>query len=238
MLLALALLAGCPSLEPADLSPQPTDGEQHLFRLAHITDPQIVDEESPARTVRFTEFARGAWRPQEAFGIHTLDATLEAINGIHADGNGAQRPVDFVMVTGDLTDSAQLNELQWFVDTMDGAVVTPDSGEQDGVDRNVPPDLNPKLAYDATGLDPEIPWYTCFGNHDGLAVGNFPINRSSPWQEDWFAPLLAPVADFAGLHAFDLRNNDLVPAASWSPAILLGSGIPLFEETFRLDLTA
>ena len=27
--------------------------------------------------------------------------------------------------------------------------------------------------FTAAGLD--IPWYTCFGNHDGLSQGNFPI---------------------------------------------------------------
>ena len=226
-------LAGCPGLEPADLSPRPEDGSKHLFRLAHISDPQIADEESPARTVRFADVLGGAWRPQEAFGIHTLDATLQVINQIHETD---ERPIDFTIVTGDLTDSAQVNELQWYVDTMDGKVVTADSGALDGSSRNVPAELNPKLPYDAVGLDPDIPWYTCFGNHDGLAVGNFAIDRSPAEQNEWFAPLLIPVADLVGLHDFDPQSNELVATAAWSPAVLLGSGIPLLSDGLNLDL--
>ncbi len=231
----VALFGGCPPVLDTDLTPQPAAEGQHLLRLVHITDPQIVDEESPARAVRFSEFSSGAWRPQEAFGVHTLDATLQAINRLHEAGATTDRPVDFVVVTGDLADSAQHNELQWFLDTMDGAVVTPDSGVLDGVDRAVPPELNPKLAYDAVGLDRDIPWYTCFGNHDGLAVGNFPINRDPLAQNDWFAPLLAPVAQLLGFHELALDNNAMRATDNWSPIALLGSGVPVTTPNYRLD---
>ncbi len=227
-------LAGCPPDVPVDLTPA-GDGGTHLFRMAHITDPQIVDEESPARAVRFTDFNRSAWRPQEAFGVHTLDATLQVINRLHTEAPA--RPVAFVAVTGDLVDSAQRNELQWFIDTMDGKVVTPDSGEADGVFRMGDPALNPKRAYDAVGLAPDIPWYTCFGNHDSLAVGTFAIDRSLPQPGDWSAPLLPVVADFLGLRAMGLGGNRLLATDDWSPAVLLGSGVPLLAASNRLDLT-
>jgi len=231
--LALFLMSGCPTGEPADLSPRPTPGERHLFRLAHITDPQIIDEESPARAVRFTAVSYSGWRPQEAYGVHTLDATLQAINRIHSEG---ERPVDFVMITGDLVDLAQQNELDWFMATMDGGVVRPDSGAADGVARHPAPALNPKLPYDAEGLDPEIPWYTCYGNHDGLAVGTFPIDRTPAHQEDWFAPLLPPVARILGLHALGPDNNSFIATDDWSPAVILGSGVPYRDERLQLDL--
>ncbi len=230
----LLLFTGCPPTAPVDLTPAGNSGT-HLFRFAHITDPQIVDEESPARAVRFTDFNRSAWRPQEAFGVHTLDATLQVVNRLHREA--PWRPVGFLVVTGDLVDLAQRNELQWFIDTMDGNVVTADSGETDGVVRTDNPQLNPKLPYDAVGLDPTIPWYTCFGNHDGLAVGTFPIDRSLAQAADWSAPLLPVVADFLGLRDLGLGGDRLFATDDWSPAVLAGSGVPLLAESYRLDLS-
>lgn len=232
--IGLLALAGCPPATPVDLTTPESSGT-HLIRLAHITDPQIVDEESPARAVRFTDFNRSAWRPQEAFGVHTLDATLQVVNRIHREA--PERPVALVVVTGDLVDSAQRNELQWFIDTMDGKAVTADSGEADGAFRAGDPLLNPKMPYDAVGLDPAIPWYTCFGNHDGLAVGTFAIDRSHPQPREWAAPLLPVVGDFLGFGALGIGGSRLLATDDWSPAVLAGSGVPLRAESYRLDLT-
>lgn len=235
--LPIIFFSGCPLL-PASLAPQPDAGGEHLVRLVHITDPQIVDEESPARAVRLTAFLEGAWRPQEAYGVHTLDATLQVINQIHADGAAEDRPVDFVLMTGDLLDSAQLNELHWFVDTMDGKVVTADSGTLDGPLRDVPAEINPKLPYDAVGLDRDIPWYTCYGNHDGLAVGVFPVDRDASNPADWSAPLALSAAFAVGLTAPGSPGASMVPVGTWSPAIYEdGPGWP-FTPDGLLDVPA
>lgn len=238
--LALLLLPGCPVpvLETPDLTPRPEAGDTHLLRLVHISDPQIVDEESPARSVRTDDLISVSWRPQETFAVHTLDATLQRINTIHTEGEADGRPVDFVLITGDLTDLAQQNELQWFLDTMDGKTVTPDSGDADGTLLPVPDELNPKLPYAAMGLSPAIPWYTCFGNHDGLATGNFTINRDAPRPEDWFAPLLAPVAAIIGLRSQDPPVDFMLPTSDQSPAVIRGDGVPLRPDSQQLDLEA
>lgn len=232
----ILVLAGCPPLETPDLTPEPNPQGPHLIRLVHISDPQIVDEESPARSVRTDDLISVSWRPQEAYGIHTLDATLQRINAIHASGKGSGRPVDAVLMTGDLIDLAQLNELQWFMDTMDGETVTADSGALDGGTRNSNPALNPKLPYDAEGLSPDIPWYTCFGNHDGLATGNFPIDRGAENPEDWVAPIFSIVAETIGYHLFDPAQDFMLPTADQSPAIVLGSGPMLLPESQQIDL--
>jgi len=230
------VLSGCPPLEPPDLTPDPDQQGTHLIRLVHISDPQIVDEESPARSVRTEDLINVSWRPQEAYGVHTLDATLQRINGIHESGKNTGRPVDAVLMTGDLIDLAQLNELEWFMDTMDGETVIPDSGVLDGVDRNGNPALNPKLAYDAAGLNPEIPWYTCFGNHDGLATGNFAIDRGAEDPEFWTAPIFSFVAETIGYHLLDPTQDFMLPTAAASPAIVLGSGPPLLPGSQQIDL--
>lgn len=236
-LLAVAL-AGCPALETPDLSPQPDATGTHLVRLAHISDIHILDEESPARSVRTDDLINVSWRPQESYSVQTLDATLQRINAIHAEGRTADRPVDFVLATGDLTDLAQHNELAWFLATMDGKMVTPDSGVLDGADRPLPDAINPKLPYNAVGLDPAIPWYTCYGNHDGLATGNFPINRDLPNPQDWFAPLFPIVADVIGFHALDPLWNSMLPTADLSPAALSGRGPILLPDSQQIDLAA
>ena len=117
----LFILSGCPTAP--DLTPRPNAGER-LIRLVHLSDPQLVDEESPARSLRTESLIAPSWRPQEAWGVHTLDATLRRVNALHTAGP----PVDFAVITGDMCDLAQVNELQWFIDTMDGREVTPDSG--------------------------------------------------------------------------------------------------------------
>src|SRR4051794_39298100 len=54
-----------------------------LVDFAQLTDPQIVDEMSPAR-VDFADAAGGdisaSWRPQEALGIQTFDQIVRNVN--------------------------------------------------------------------------------------------------------------------------------------------------------------
>lgn len=237
-LLPLLPLTGCPSSADSELTPRPDASDIHLLRLVHISDPQIVDEESPARAVRTESLIAPSWRPQEALGIHTLDATLQRINAIHETGRRLDRPVDFVLMTGDLCDLAQENELQWFMDTMDGREVTADSGVLDGDLREVAEALNPKLPYTATGLAPEIPWYTCYGNHDGLATGNFTIDRTHTDPGDWTAALFPLVANTLGFHGIDPTWNVMLPTSDQSPARITGAGPPLLARGTVLDLDA
>jgi metallophosphoesterase (TIGR03767 family) len=120
----------------------PPSTAQSLLTFIHISDLHICDAQSPARIELTDRFADphnpmsavipfvGAYRAQEILTTQTLESMVRTVNsikhGIHSD-----RPVDFVIATGDVTDNAQANELDWYFTLMDGGVVHPDSGDKD-----------------------------------------------------------------------------------------------------------
>jgi len=225
------LLAGCPF--PVNSLPgEPRPGEVHWLRFGVLSDIHLIDEESPARTVRLDTLFSSAWRPQDGYSAHVLDATLQRFNAIHA----SEGPVDFVIVTGDLADNAQYNELRWAIDVMDGQTVLTDSGAADGAERDVAPEDNPKLAFDAVGLAPDIPWYAVHGNHDGLAVGNFTILRTGGDPGYWRAPQLPPMARLVGLYDMMPPLASLWPTVDVSPAVIEAREERIDPETLQLLL--
>jgi metallophosphoesterase (TIGR03767 family) len=145
-----------------------------------------------------------SYRPQEMLTTQVADSMVQKINTFATGAPATGRPLDFAIQTGDNADNCQLNELRWNIDVLDGGkTVTPDSGsltQYEGVaDRKVYdphywhpepgtkqdifhsdfgfPDVAGLLAaarnpFTSTGLN--VPWYTVFGNHDGLVQGNFP----------------------------------------------------------------
>lgn len=93
-----------------------------LIHFAQMTDTQLVDEESPLR-VEFVDRIgppyEAAYRPQEGLLPMVLAEEVRAVR--------AQGP-ELVIVTGDNADNTQRNETRWFIDILDGGVVTADSG--------------------------------------------------------------------------------------------------------------
>jgi metallophosphoesterase (TIGR03767 family) len=107
-----------------------------LAFFAQLTDPQLVDEMSPAR-VDFVDPAGGALksshRPQEALGAQAFDAVVRNVNenrrSTVRDGRGQRARLGFAITTGDLADNQQLNETRWFRTVLDGGRVDPFSGK-------------------------------------------------------------------------------------------------------------
>jgi metallophosphoesterase (TIGR03767 family) len=142
-----------------------------------------------------------AWRPQEAASARLAEAMLQRIRAIgRSPVTGA--PIAAAVCTGDNTDNQQENEVAVFLSVMDGGTVTPQSGDParyEGVQTSgdpaywhpdpavedryktalgfpaLPGFLEAALApFEAPGIG--VPWFTCFGNHDGLVQGNAPAN--------------------------------------------------------------
>ena len=166
-------VAGEPILDATlDGSDAPTPGEAaaRITRFVHLADTQIPDDESPTRLLGFDSpgATAGAFRPQEAYACAMTNAAARTVNAAHAED-----PIDFVVLGGDNAERAQTNEVQWFLDILDGApVVECDSRIAD--DPVPGPDNDPKDPFAPVGLD--VPWYWVMGNHDVLVQGNFAID--------------------------------------------------------------
>lgn len=196
-----------------------------VLAFAHLTDTQMVDEESPGR-VELVDFIGGdpfssSYRPQEGLMPQVLNEEVRAIRALGGRGPVTRAPIRLAMTGGDNIDNAQLNETRWFIDVMDGGrTVNPNSGRRgtcglkkprlyggmrgggrfyepnggrDGPGYSSSQAANRRAAgrsvasrdypglyeqmnrpFRAVGLG--MPWYSVFGNHDGLVQGNFAQN--------------------------------------------------------------
>ena len=102
------------------------------------------------------------------YTTHVLDAAVQTINALHK-----KNPFDFGISLGDTCNSTQYNELRWYIDVLDGKVITPSSGAHLGADT-----IDYQKPYKAAGLDKTIPWYQTLGNHDHFWIGSFPVDDS------------------------------------------------------------
>ena len=111
-----------------------------LLSVIHISDTHICDAQSPARVEYLDRFADphhpaaaligsliGTYRAQEILTVQVLQSMIQTINKIDsAPVTGST--IDAVLITGDLTDNAQVNELHWCATLLEGGTINPDSG--------------------------------------------------------------------------------------------------------------
>lgn len=150
-----------------------TTGRHSLAWLAHLSDFQLVDDESPTRLASLDNSAiPSGLRSQEAYLPRAVSAMSRTFERITSSG----RALDFAIVTGDCADSAQENELDWVIELMNGSPgLHTDSGDDD--DPVPGPDNDPKDPFDPTPFP--APWLYVPGNHDVEVVGiNAPSDRS------------------------------------------------------------
>ncbi|MEO7197983.1 MAG: hypothetical protein ABIZ50_05870 [Solirubrobacterales bacterium] len=175
---------GEPLVDRTDLA-SASPAMRTLATLVQITDTHVRDEESPARASlldRVDPDLNSTFRPQEALSPQVFAAIVGATNDVSPDA---------VVLTGDLIDSSQRNELGQFLAVAAGGSVDPDSGAPgyDGPQEGTNPDpffyrpdvdapQHPGLLDSAA--DPfnspgfSAPWFPLVGNHDLLVQGEVP----------------------------------------------------------------
>ncbi len=173
--------------------------DQHVIDVQSTSRVEFLDRYNDGECGSMPFSA--AYRPHEAASARIADAMLGRMRRIGISPvTGA--PISAAICTGDNVDNQQSNELDVFMTLMDGGLVRPGSGDpgryegiQSSADRSYwhpepgvddrykrlfgfpasPGFLQKALApFEAAGAG--MPWYTCYGNHDGLAQGNVPVN--------------------------------------------------------------
>jgi metallophosphoesterase (TIGR03768 family) len=157
---------------PVGHTPPAGNKPAKLLRFFTISDIHITDKESPSQLIYMQPKnehgleanATSVYSPTMLYTTHVLDAAVQTVNALHKTD-----PIDFGISLGDTCNSTQYNELRWYIDVLDGKVITPSSGAHAGADS-----IDYQKPYKAAGLDPSIPWYQAIGNHDHFWLGSIP----------------------------------------------------------------
>ena len=111
-----------------------------LFIFHHLSDLHVCDSQSPLRPEFLDRWSDpdspikelvgiiGTYRPQTILTSQVVEAMVIALNKVDR-GPLSGHLIDAAIVTGDVTDNAQLNEVGWYLALLDGALIHPDSGD-------------------------------------------------------------------------------------------------------------
>lgn len=137
-----------------------------LLSFFTLTDTHVYDKESPSQPfdalmTPLIANSLPAITYTMLYTTHILDAAIQTVNALHK-----QKPFDCGLFLGDAANNAQYNEVRWYIDVIDGKLITPSSGAHAGADT-----IDYQKPYKAAGLDKTIPWYQTKGSHDNFWLG-------------------------------------------------------------------
>ena len=159
------------SIMPAGYNVSSATNTASLLSFFTIADTHVYDKESPSQPfyLLMENFFYGI--PGITFTMlyttHILDAAIQTVNALHK-----QKPFDCGIFLGDACNNSQYNEVRWYIDVIDGKVITPSSGAHAGART-----IAYQKPYKAAGLDKTIPWYQTKGSHDNFWFGGNYVNN-------------------------------------------------------------
>ena len=144
----------------------------HFFTISdiHITDKEApnqlmyLQQENPNNSAMTGNTS--IYSPIMPYTTQVLDAAIQTINVLHK-----KSPFTFGISLGDTCNNTSYNELRWYLDVIDGNVISPSSGAHLGAGS-----VDYQRPYQAAGLDKSILWYQAIGNHDHFYIGSFPVD--------------------------------------------------------------
>jgi metallophosphoesterase (TIGR03768 family) len=163
---------------PAEYNSAAVTKKTKLLNFFTISDIHITDKESPNQLIYLQRLhpklpvGASLYSGIMLYTTHVLDAAVQTVNALHNQNNKAN-PFDFGLSLGDTCNTTQYNELRWYIDVLDGKIITPSSGAHLGADT-----IDYQKPYQAAGLDKTIPWYQALGNHDHFWMGSIPVDYS------------------------------------------------------------
>ena len=184
-----------------------------LLNFFAMTDIHLTDKEAPNQLM-YLQQSNPGWAGQNSsiysgvmlYTPQTFDAAIQTANALHR-----KDPFDFFISLGDVCNTSMYNELRWYIDIIDGKVITPSSGAHAGADTT-----DYQKPFKAAGLDKSIPFYQALGNHDHHMIGSFPVYQNGLDQSYisdtvWAVPneLLTPQTDPAEYVASFPANIDI-----------------------------
>ena len=166
-----------PVVQRTDIMPNGYKAEtvskkKRLLNFFAMTDIHLTDKEAPNQLIYLQQnnpgFAGQNSSIYSGVMLYTpqvFDAAIQTANALHR-----KDPFDFMISLGDCCNSSLYNELRWYIDIIDGKVITPSSGAHLGADS-----IDYQKPFQAEGLDSTIPFYQALGNHDHFMIGSFPV---------------------------------------------------------------
>ncbi len=150
--------------------------KKRLLNFFAMTDIHLTDKEAPNQLIYLQQSLPGFAGQNSSIysGVmlytpQVFDAAIQTANALHR-----KDPFDFFISLGDVCNSCMYNELRWYLDIIDGKVITPSSGGHAGADS-----IDYQRPFKAAGLDKTIPFYQTLGNHDHFMIGSFPVYETA-----------------------------------------------------------
>jgi metallophosphoesterase (TIGR03767 family) len=116
------------------------DSSIPLLLIHHLSDLHVCDAQSPTRPeyldrqadpdspIREQVGTIGTYRPHSMLSPHVVESMVQSLNTI-TKGPLSGHEIVGAIITGDTTDNAQKNEVDWYLALLDGLEIRPDSGD-------------------------------------------------------------------------------------------------------------